>query len=266
MLALCTTPDGPQLCERPSPQPPPGWVRLRVAMAGVCRTDIDAARGHLEVESGRVLGHELAGFTEDGVLVSVRPRLQDRRFLGVDLDGGFAEEVVVPARALVPLASDMDLRRAAFVEPAAAALSVLDAVSKTSGRVAVRGHGRIAELCRRVLKMAGVSLIDDQQGNLDVLVLTGIAGVCDLEPVRDGGLVVLKGRPSAPVLVDQRAIVERGLTLRGVDYGDFAHAAELLASGALPVDDLFATPLPLSRFSEAFAAGEHRKNLLIPGG
>lgn len=264
MKAICTSPDGPRLREWVAPPCPPGWVRLRVALAGVCRTDVAAATGALPVAPGRILGHEVAAWTPDGGLVSVRPRLSDGRFLGLDVDGAFAGEMTVPRAALVPLPADMDLRRAAFVEPAAAALSVLQAVPAVGGRVALRGEGRIAELCRRMLEAAGHALVDEEAGDLDVLVLTGVDGAQRLEALRIGGLVVLKGRPVGPVLVDQRDVVGRQLTLRGVDYGDFEEAAQLLATGALSVDDLFATPVPLECFEEAFEAVERRKMFLDP--
>jgi len=263
MRALVTTPHGARLVDRPPPVAPPGWVRLDVRMAGVCRTDVAAARGALPVENGRILGHELAGRTPDGGLVSVRPRLPDGRFLGLQLDGAFAEQVVVPMSALVRLPEDMDLRRAAFVEPVAAATSVTS-ILPSAGRVALRGEGRIAELCRRVIQLLGVRLVDEDDGGIDVLVVTSVGPVLDLSGVRKGGRVVLKGRPAGPVLIDQRAIVERELTVQGVDYGDFDEAAALLASGELAVDDLFAEPVSLDRFAQAFEGREDRKNLLVP--
>lgn len=262
MRSLCTTPSGPVITERPLPTPPTGWVRLRVGMAGVCRTDIAAAEGRIAVPTGRILGHELAGWTDDGRLVSVRPRLNDGRFVGLELDGAFAEHMVVPRASLVALPSDMDLRRGAFVEPMAAALSVLD-VLPADGRVFVRGTGRIADLCRRVLAWAGQALVADEE-DLDVLVTTGVDHTQSLAAVRRGGLVVLKGRPAGPVLLDQRTVVENSLRLRGVDYGDFEHAAQLLAEGTIVVDDLFAEACSLDEFAAVFSAGHDRKTFLRP--
>ena len=139
---------------------------------------------------------------------------------------------------------------------------VLDALP-VKGRVAVRGRGRIAELCRRVLAWAGQDLVDGEE-DLDVLVTTGIGGVCDLEAVRPGGLVLLKGRPSGPVQLDQKAVVEKRLSLRGLDYGDFGEAARLLTTGEVLVDDLFDQPRPLEAFAGAFRVCEHRKAFLDP--
>lgn len=43
------------------------WVRIRVLMVGICRTDLYAADGSLVVAEGRVLGHELVGEVDEDV-------------------------------------------------------------------------------------------------------------------------------------------------------------------------------------------------------
>ena len=277
MRAICTSPSGPRLCERPAPAAPEGWARLAVRLAGVCRTDVQAARGELQVAEGRVLGHELVGELRDPGLIralgarrcAVRPRLRDGRFLGLDLDGAFAEELVVPTAALVPVPDDMSLQRAAFVEPMAAALAILAAPWPADGRAALRGGGRIAELCRRVLAWAGRPLLSAAaaeeaaaDGSLSLLVITDAEAIVGLDGLAEGGRVVVKGRPARPVPLQLRAVVEREITVQGVNYGDFDLAVRLLHSGAVPVDDLFAPPRPLGEFAAAFRGDEDRKTFL----
>ena len=53
--------DGPELIERVRSPMRKGWVRIRVERVGVCRTDVAAAQGELDVSPGRVLGHEVVG-------------------------------------------------------------------------------------------------------------------------------------------------------------------------------------------------------------
>lgn len=46
--------------DRPSPVPGPGEVRVRVAVCGVCRTDLHLAEGDLEPRRDDVIpGHEV---------------------------------------------------------------------------------------------------------------------------------------------------------------------------------------------------------------
>jgi propanol-preferring alcohol dehydrogenase len=103
------------------PQPAPGQLRLRVSACAVCRTDL-----HLrdqEIAPGKlplVLGHQIAGHTEDGRRFGV-PWLgwtdgtcrycrggqenlcEHARFTGRDIDGGYAELTVADERFCLPL-------------------------------------------------------------------------------------------------------------------------------------------------------------------
>ncbi|GGX54076.1 alcohol dehydrogenase catalytic domain-containing protein [Streptomyces noursei] len=124
-LTLATVPD---------PKCPPGGALIRVAAAGVCRTDPHVQHGRLRdlvpLEFPHVLGHEIAGHVEEtgpwadgpapGTLVTVYGAVhcgrcpQCRRgcqqlcgngsWLGLGPGGGYAELVAVPhARQLIPL-------------------------------------------------------------------------------------------------------------------------------------------------------------------
>ena len=53
--------DGPKLSVHQARLIPRGWVRINVELVGVCRTDVAAARGELDVARGRILGHEVVG-------------------------------------------------------------------------------------------------------------------------------------------------------------------------------------------------------------
>ncbi len=105
------------------PEPGPGQVRLRVLTCGVCRTDLHLAEGDLAPRRPRVTpGHEVVGVVDalgpgcrrvsegdrlgvpwlahtDGTCrfcVTGRENLcVDPRFTGWDLDGGYAEFVLV---------------------------------------------------------------------------------------------------------------------------------------------------------------------------
>ena len=122
-----------ELVDLPVPEPSaPGDVLVRVGGAGVCATDLHAIDGLMEpagVTLPRVLGHENAGWVEavgsgvstvepgDAVIVypayscglCVPCRRGDdihcvrHKFVGLSLDGGFAEHVLVSERSLIKL-------------------------------------------------------------------------------------------------------------------------------------------------------------------
>jgi L-iditol 2-dehydrogenase len=286
MPALIRTADGPRVVTRLAPRPGPGWVRVRVELAGVCRTDVAAAHGALEIAEGCVLGHELVGVVDDlgdgcpdallGQRASVDPRLPSGRFLGLHADGAFAGWVCVPRAALVPVPSDMPARRAAFVEPLAAALAVLAADLPAGSRAGLTGAGRIALLTERVLVGAGVDVVRVDPltrtsnavdwSSLDALVHTSGSGLPRLDSLRRGARVIVKARPAGPVAVDLRAVTERELILLGASWASFSDAVQALSEGAIAVDDLLGDILPLSDHRHAFCAAEDTKTFLAPWG
>lgn len=150
---------------------------VRVELAGICRTDLRAARGELSVPLGRILGHEAVGYAtargpvtrlDPGTRVAVSPWLacgackacradkplscSQAKFIGLDHNGVFASEISIPEVNLVPVDSALDRRAAAMLEPVAAALAAVAALESTKGQVAVLGSGRIAELTKLALK------------------------------------------------------------------------------------------------------------------
>lgn len=164
-------------------------VLIRVAVAGICRTDLYAAQGRIGGDGPLILGHEFAGTVEavgasvrhvaPGSCVTVMPWVRcgacrgceaGRRevalpclrpqMLGVDLPGAFAEKVRVPAAAVYPLPGDLSLRAGAYVEPIAASLAVLKADLFPAERGLIYGENRIARLTHQVLLAHGFDQVD----------------------------------------------------------------------------------------------------------
>lgn len=149
-------------------------VRIRVQTAGLCRTDIYVARGQIPVREPLVLGHEFAGVVIDAGSgngfalddhVTAIPLLRcgacasccsnraciRASFLGVDLGGAFADHIVLPARSVRKMPSAVEFRHAAYTEPVAAALAVLNAPLPKNGLGVILGHNRLALLTERIL-------------------------------------------------------------------------------------------------------------------
>lgn len=264
-------------------------VLIAVSVAGICRTDLYVARGLLPVSEPRVLGHEFAGVVLEagpsasfspGEPVCVIPLIDcgvcpgcvgltecvEPLFLGVHVDGAFAERIVVPAGALMRRPASMSARHAAYVEPVAAALAVLNAPLAKNGRGLVLGDNRIATLILRILDLYGFANIcgappdRPPRGDLFDFVIETEANAetvaTMLALLKPNGLAVLKSRPAAPVPVDIAMAVKRNLRLFAVAYGPFDQAIELLSSGKLAVDDILGPSFALEDFETAFAAAE----------
>jgi len=170
MRAVRCSERGVQVVELPAPEGE--GVRVRVASAGICGSDLHMLDGGLAL--GRTLGHEIAGVLPDGRNVAIEPvdpcgrcdpcsagdyNLCERgasMLLGVGRDGGMADEVVAPARSLVTLPAGVTARDACLVEPLAVAAHGLRLAAQVSGpgRLAVVGGGSIG-LCAVAMARAG---------------------------------------------------------------------------------------------------------------
>jgi D-arabinose 1-dehydrogenase-like Zn-dependent alcohol dehydrogenase len=160
--------DPTQPAELPDPVPAEGEVLVRVEACGIGLTVLNCIAGHLGNDPDdlpRVPGHELVGtVVEAGA--GVRQDLVGRRvaayfylfcgacpaclaareprcerlggFVGVHRDGGYAEQVVLPARNAVPLPAGLD---------PVSATAIPDAIATpvhVAGRAAIRPGDRVA--------------------------------------------------------------------------------------------------------------------------
>ncbi|WP_150237590.1 zinc-binding dehydrogenase [Nocardiopsis quinghaiensis] len=116
-----------RLVERPDPEPPEGWTRVRVRAAAVNHHDLWILKG-VGLAPERypvVLGVEAAGVDEDGNDVVVYPVVADAAagrgdptldprmgMLSQEYDGTFAEFVTVPAQNVVPLPPSIPVEEA----------------------------------------------------------------------------------------------------------------------------------------------------------
>lgn len=264
----------------------PGQVRIQVAAASPCGTDRELVRYGPAAEAFGlnlpvVLGHEVSG-----TVVEVGPgvetlRVDDRvaleshiacrncyqcrlgqghnclnmALLGLHVDGGFAESVVVSEYACYPLPDDVATEIGALFESAGVAVhaALRSQVNLTGRSVLIAGAGPIglalvqlanASGARRVVviepnsfrrnvaeKFGAVPLDADEgavdwclsdasdRGGFDVgFDCTGAAGALDiiLKSLRREATVVCVGVPRAPFALDiTRFVIKHGITIRG---------------------------------------------------
>jgi len=296
---------GPSVQRRrvPMPEPRPGELLIRVAVAGVCRTDVYVAQGRMLSADPLILGHELAGVVAEagrgdhgfaaGDRVAVMPAIPCGRclrctsgmpeccphheFLGVARHGAFAEYMAVPAQVVHHLPETLSFREGAYAEPVCASLAVLKAGIQPAERGLIYGDNRIAELTKRVLLTAGFATVEthgmDPSRPLEtdaydfVIETEAVAPAFDeiIRVLRPGGRVVLKSRPPGPVAIDVAAAVRKEVVFESASYATFSESLKYLADQDLA--DLFDEVRPLEDFATVLAAddvGEDLKRFLSP--
>src|SRR6478735_8236306 len=131
---------------------------IKITSASICASDL----GYIQYGSPFLLGHELAGVTDDGRAVAIEAIfgcgecdlcLEGRynlcattgtTALGIMADGGMSERFRAPARSLIDLPAGLDASSACLVEPTAVAWHTVRLAGGGPGkRVAVVGGGAI---------------------------------------------------------------------------------------------------------------------------
>lgn len=289
-----------RLDQVPVPDRAAGQVLLRVEAAAICGTDVDEVRlGPITVPvtphpvSGRMapitLGHEIVGVVADadpgaGVTVGQRVapwpsepcgrcrdcatghanRCARMVSLGMAVDGGMAEALVVESSQCVPIGADVELERAVLVEPFAVALHGGHQVDVSGRRVVVVGIGSLG-LCmievaarhgaREIIAVsrsaeatatardagATATLAPERSGELDADLVFETAGAAEavttaIRASRRGGQVVILGGHVTPTALDLLDLVVREVALLGsVSHcrADFVEAARAITAGEL---------------------------------
>jgi threonine dehydrogenase-like Zn-dependent dehydrogenase len=270
----------------------PRQLRVRVAKAAICRTDLFAALGTIPVADGRILGHEFTGTVDSmgsavsrfrvGDRVVVNPLLSCGRchdcaachphlcaeagFMGLDVDGAFAQFVVVDEALVYPLPDRVDDASGAYAEPLAATMAVLDVDVPKGGTITVTGKGRIADLTRLILEDHGRKVERGCDGEFDVVVETDLCTANaerTLRLVKPGGLLVVKSRMPAPVSFPPLLLVRRRIRVQCVHYAPFEAAMGYLDGHAPRFQSLIGGEWPLEDHGQAFAAAAADEALKI---
>ncbi|CBN58160.1 MULTISPECIES: zinc-dependent alcohol dehydrogenase [Kamptonema] len=275
-------------------------VLIEVKTAGLCRTDIYVAEGKVKSIDPLILGHEFAGIIQEigknvsnlrsGNRVTVNPQIpcskchictsgktaycQNTSFLGIHLQGAFAEYATVPASAVHLLPENVDFKMGAYTEPIAASLAVLKANIAPHETGLIYGDNRISQLTHKILKAYGfedVTIYDaasdrelkpDYYDFIIETLVTSEALNAMLQALRPGGKIILKSRQHQPVALNVNQILKKEPIFHAVNYGSFEEALYLMASGQIDLDDILGEEFELEDFETVFSAakqGESRK-------
>ena len=181
--------DGPLVCvERPTPEPGPHEIRVRVSACGVCRTDLHLAVGELAPRHPAIVpGHEVVGRVDAVGEACERFRVGDRagiawlrhtcgqcrwcrsgrenlcpfsQYTGWDADGGYAEWAVVDERYAYALPDAFDDVHAAPLLCAGIVgyRALVRAALPPGGRLGIWGFGASAHLVAQVALAQGATV------------------------------------------------------------------------------------------------------------
>ncbi len=287
MKAIVKTTSGPgaEVRDVPVPSPGMGEVLLKVKRAGVCGTDLHIWKWD-PWASGRMkppvtIGHEFVGEVVEvgagvsnlklGDLVSCESHVvcqtclpcrtgnghvcENTKILGVDINGGFAEFVVVPAVNAWHAPKNVPIEVAAIMEPCGNAVHTAYAGPLSGCNIGVTGCGPIGLFAIGVARAAGAAhvfasdvspyrldlarkmkadaVIDVSKENFvervrELTAGRGLDGVLEmsgkpaamrdgLAALRMGGRMSLLGLPSEPFELDwNKLLIFKGITLNGI--------------------------------------------------
>ena len=173
--------------ERDIPRPKAGEVLVRVAVTGLCRTDLKLIRsGHRDLSLPRIPGEEVVGVVAEngpgavrhsvGARVYVYPGdscgrcpacragaenlCREMRIMGFHRDGGFAEYVIVPEKSLIALDDACCFHDAVFAEPLSCCINALELSRLSAGeRIGIWGGGPAGTLLKRTARYMGADVV-----------------------------------------------------------------------------------------------------------
>lgn len=297
--------------DRDCPEPVfgPGEALVAVLRAGICSTDIEITRGYLGFRG--IPGHEWVGRVlaapdaPDWVNARVAGEINyacgrcptcavgldrhcpTRRVCGiVGADGAFAERIRIPTAQLHRIPDEIPDRVAVFVEPLAAAFSILEQIPDVADRrTIVLGDGKLGILISQVLGDAGADVLLSGRHprklgvarDVGIRVGTPAPGadiVVDATGSPEGlpaaialarprGIVVMKTTVAAEHRLDLAPAVVNELTLVGSRCGRFAPAIAALAAGRIAVEPLIDAEYALADGLQAFQHARTRGVLKV---
>ncbi len=312
MKSLVLTHDGFQIADTPIPPLLPGYVRIEVRSVGVSRTDLKIWKGELDVKLPMILGHEIAGVVHESSIPELaagtpvttevdiscgscwhcthkaKHLCETRETLGVTVDGGMAEYIVVPYEMVHILPDPIDAVTGTFVEPLSKAIDTYTRTTvEPDESVLIVGTGKLGLLISQVYDAFGadVYLLGDNPWHLGVARQLGLRNTLRLESdwkrrvldattvgpavvveatgskngldlaldvVRSGGKVALTGRSINEFTIDPEALIRRDISLIGTSSGDYKMAIEMLQKGRIEVLKLVTSQYPLEQATQAF--------------
>jgi len=304
--------------EIPVPAPRQGEAVVKVKAVGICGTDLHIFKeGRADVELPRVMGHELSGVVTalgegtDNLAVGDRVVLDpvmacgscricraghgnvcaDVKCFGVQMDGGFQDEIVVPSANLYRYPESYSFVQAALAEPFSVAANILSRVSvKVRDFVVIMGAGTIGLSLVQGAKAAGAAVLvsDIEESKLEkakamgadytvnsrkedltelvkkhteigadvVIDAVGTVKLTEqsIELAAPCGRIAVSSFDARPAQIPAAAITKKELSLMGsrMNAHRFPDVIQWMRDGALDLDVMISKVYPVEEIQKAF--------------
>ncbi|MHA2288894.1 MAG: alcohol dehydrogenase catalytic domain-containing protein [Promethearchaeota archaeon] len=318
--------DGQDISIREVPIPKLGesQVLIKIKMSGICGTDIAIVKGDLPTPTPIILGHEFTGeVIEAGkkgnsnwegkhIASEINTNIDfscyycqrkifsqcaSRKALGIDIDGSFAEYIVLEPYLLHGIPRNITYKEATFIEPLAAAYQTFEMMplSDDDKVIAIYGLGKLGLLLTQVALVKGLdviavdgsdkklslaekygakqlinrfeveNIIDEIKGSTDNLgadIVVDTTGnpealIDIVASCKTRGKLHIKSTHGVRAPINLTDIVVREITVYSSRCGPFDKAIEGLSSGDIKVKNLISKVYDLENIRDAFDAYEN---------
>ena len=286
-----------------------GEIKIQVKYAGICGSDIHIFKEVFDIQEGLTPGHEFSGIIVEigagikGFNIGDRVTAEHtfcvceiceecrngkyqlckkRTSIGFEVDGSFAEYVIVSGKYVHKLPEGVSLAEGAMTEPLACALHGVELVKPEAGKnVLVIGPGPIGiftALCfkayncvvhitgtrqdnKRLEKAQemGITVIEEPKNNYYDIVAdcsgneNGInQGLLSIKP---GGRFLQVGIPGKSINVEYDQLIFKEISFQGTfchNYPTWERALQMEALGIIDLKPLISEVVPLEDWKKAF--------------
>ncbi|QXJ31056.1 alcohol dehydrogenase catalytic domain-containing protein [Saccharolobus shibatae] len=203
-------------------------VKVNVAYTGICGRDLVIWKGGFKnLKLPLILGHEIVGYYK-GRPVAIYPNLNcgsceycksgkenlcdNARILGEgEITGGYAEEVIIPERNIIPLPDDKLEKYAATMDPVATAIHAtkLANLNRDSKVLVTGAGGGVGIHLVQYLKYLGISSIYGLSSKGEKLQELGVTPISDIRGEKFDAIFELVG--SKTINDSLRALKKEGI-------------------------------------------------------
>lgn len=269
---------GVEIVDVPEPTTAPGMVKIKLEAASVCGTDLHIYNwdswSASRISPPRVIGHEFCGTIVEagegvgdravGDFVSSESHivcgrcvqcLQNQahvcvntRILGVDVDGGFAEHVVIPAQNARPTSRSIPKEIACFQDALGNAVHTVMAGPVEGCSILITGMGPIGLFAATICKALGARRVvgtEVSSYRIELAHKVGLdavlnpvkqdvrAALSDLEPGGFDGTLEMSGHPTSLSIAVRHTRPGGRVSLLGVfsESDQCVHVNELIFKG-----------------------------------